>query len=44
MKLELPEIRTMLEMNGWDHVEFIRGVIGKEDLTAMGITNDKVKR
>ncbi|KAL5252993.1 hypothetical protein ACHWQZ_G015679 [Mnemiopsis leidyi] len=44
VKLELPEIQTMLELNGWDHIEFIRDVISKEDLTAMGINNDKVKR
>ena len=44
MKLELPEIQTMLELNGWDHIEFIRQVISKEDLAAMGINNDKVKR
>ena len=44
VKLELPEIQTMLELNGWDHIEFIRDVISKEDLTSMGISNDKVKR
>ena len=44
IKVELPEIQTMLELNGWDHIEFIRDVISKEDLTAIGISNDKVKR
>ncbi|XP_063677915.1 ankyrin repeat and SAM domain-containing protein 1A-like isoform X2 [Bolinopsis microptera] len=44
VKLELPEIQTMLELNGWDHIDFIRQVISKEDLAAMGINNDKVKR
>jgi hypothetical protein len=44
VKLELPEVQTMLELNGWDHVGFIRGVISTEDLTTLGINNEKVKR
>jgi len=41
--LKQPELQVMMELNGWDNLTHIGGLMAKEDLVAMGINNDKIK-
>ena len=42
-KLQHQELQKLLELNGWDNINFIKDILTEEDMFVMGITNDLVR-